>query len=49
MNYLTRAAIFWLFPTILLVASSTVLAQRTVTGDTPSGERLTLAVTENMT
>ena len=49
MNYLTRAAIFWLFPAMLFVASNTVLAQRTVTGDTPSGERLTLAIIENMT
>lgn len=49
MNYLARITIFWLIPLMFFVASSAVFAQRTVTGDTPSGERLTVAITENMT
>ena len=49
MNYLSRALIFCLIPSMLLGASSAVFAQRTVTGETPSGDKLTVAITENMT
>ena len=49
MKYLLRALTVGLIPLLLFGASSSVLAQRTVTGNTPSGDELTVAITENMT